>query len=86
MSKYAYTVHLQQEPEGGVTVMAPAPPGLVTYGESYDVAMAMAMAEDAIRCYIASLEKDGEPVPVDAEVSAQELVSRIVLEADSVTA
>ena len=45
----------------GYTVSVPALPGLVTEGWTIDEARAM--AEDAIRCYLEGLLKDGEPIP-----------------------
>jgi len=42
-------------------VSVPALPGLVTEGRTIDEARTM--AEDAIRCYLAGLLKDGEPIP-----------------------
>lgn len=60
-----FHVYLRPEPEGGYTAIVPALPGCVTYGR--DVSEARAMADDAIRAYIASLRKHGEPVPKDAD-------------------
>ncbi len=60
-----FHVYLRPEPEGGYTAIVPALPGCVTYGR--DVSEARAMADDAIRAYIASLKKHGEPVPKDAD-------------------
>ena len=37
-----YTIRLLPEPEGGYTVRVPALPPVVTYGETYEQAMAMA--------------------------------------------
>ena len=59
-----YNIILRPEPEGGFTVTVPALPGCVTYGK--DLSEAQAMAEDAIKGYIASLKKHNEPVPNDA--------------------
>jgi antitoxin HicB len=60
-AEYTYTVLLQPEPEGGFTVTCPSLPGLVTYGET--VEEALAMAAEAIECYLESLQKDGVPLP-----------------------
>lgn len=37
-----FTIHLRPEPEGGYTVLVPAIPEVVTYGETYEEAMANA--------------------------------------------
>lgn len=63
MDKVTYTIVLQQEPEGGFTVIVPALPGCVTYGK--DLAEAKQMAQEAIAAYIESLKKHNDPVPVD---------------------
>ena len=60
---YTYTVVLLKEPEGGYTVVVPALPGCVTYGDT--VPQALNMAEEAIECYVESLLQHDEPVPAD---------------------
>jgi len=45
----------------GYQVTVPSLPGLVTFGRNRSEAWAM--AEDAIRCHIEGLRKDGVPVP-----------------------
>ncbi|HBT47910.1 MAG TPA: hypothetical protein DEA73_08565 [Peptococcaceae bacterium] len=47
--------------EPGYIASVPALPGCVTQGETKEEALAM--AEDAIRGYIESLKKHGEPLP-----------------------
>jgi predicted RNase H-like HicB family nuclease len=59
--EYAYTVIFEANEAGGYTVSVPALPGLVTEGRTIDEARTM--AEDAIRCYLEGLLKDGEPIP-----------------------
>ena len=56
-----YTVVLRKEPEGGYTVLVPALPEIVSYGE--DVEEAKRMAADAIRCAILGRQDLGEEVP-----------------------
>jgi antitoxin HicB len=63
---YNYTVLFEPAEEGGYVVTCPALPGLVTEGNS--LAEARAMAADAIRAYLESLRKDGQPIPPDASV------------------
>ena len=61
MPDYTYTVIFEPNEAGGYTVSALALPGLVTEGRTMDEARTM--AEDAIRCYLEGLLKDGEPIP-----------------------
>lgn len=61
--EFFYRLHLQPEPEGGYTVIVPALPGCITYGEN--VEEAVEMAKDAIGLYIQDLREMGEPVPDD---------------------
>lgn len=58
-----YTVIMTPDETGGYVVTCPALPGLVTEGDTLEEARAM--AADAIRGYVESLQKDGEPVPTD---------------------
>ena len=55
--EYSFTVLFEPVEEGGYVVTCPALPGLVTEGDTLDEARRM--AEDAIRCYLESLTKDG---------------------------
>lgn len=61
--RYSYQIVLRPEPEGGYTVIVPSLPGCITYGRT--VEEANAMAEDAVRGYLQSLRKDGEPIPTE---------------------
>jgi antitoxin HicB len=56
-----FTVVLEPEEEGGVTVRVPSLPEIVTYGR--DEAEALAMAEDAIRLVLEDSLARGEPLP-----------------------
>ena len=60
---------------GGFVVTCPALPGLVTEGDTLEEARAM--AADAIRGYIESLQMDGEPIPTD-ESFAEEVSVELV--------
>jgi predicted RNase H-like HicB family nuclease len=71
-----FKIVLQPEPEGGFTVTVPTLPGCVTYGETYEEALRM--ANDAIKGYIASLKKHGEPIP--RESASQPLVTSLTLQ------
>ncbi|MCF8450469.1 MAG: type II toxin-antitoxin system HicB family antitoxin [Taibaiella sp.] len=55
---------LHKEPDGGYTVIVPALPGCITYGENVDEAIAM--AKDAIDIYIEELQSRGEYIPDDS--------------------
>ncbi len=63
MAEYSYTVLFEPAEEGGYVVTCPALPGLVTEADTLDDARIM--AQDAIRAYILSLEKDRMPIPPD---------------------
>jgi antitoxin HicB len=58
---YTYKIHLHKEIEGGFTVIVPALPGCITFGE--DVDQAIVMAKEAIELYIEELKERGELIP-----------------------
>ena len=62
--QYTYKIMLQKEPEGGYTVVVPALPGCITYGENVDEAIAM--AKEAIDIYLEELQSRGENIPDDS--------------------
>jgi predicted RNase H-like HicB family nuclease len=66
MRKLSYRILLKPEPEGGYTVIVPTLPGCITYGKT--LAEARKMARDAIKVYLKSLKKHGEPIMDDSEV------------------
>ena len=66
-----YTAIFEEAPEGGYIVRIPTL-GCVTEGETFEDAKAM--AQDAIRCYVASLLKHREPIP---EEGPTEIVSAL---------
>lgn len=60
--EYTYTVVFEPDEEaGGYVVTCPALPGLVTEGDTLEEARAM--AADAIRGYLESLRRHGQPIP-----------------------
>jgi antitoxin HicB len=65
MKEYNYRIILHKAKEGGYTVIVPALPGCITEGDTLEEAKFM--AKDAIKCYIESLAKDGEPIPDENE-------------------
>ena len=64
-----YTVIYEPAEEGGYIVHVPALPGCHTEGDTMEEARAM--AQDAIACYLESLQKDGLPFPEDVFESEQ---------------
>lgn len=58
-----YNLVFRPEPEGGYTVLVPALPGCVTYGESLEEAREM--AGDAIGAYLKSVKKHKEDILSD---------------------
>ncbi|MGD0966275.1 MAG: type II toxin-antitoxin system HicB family antitoxin [Candidatus Acidiferrales bacterium] len=73
--EYNFTVFFEPAVEGGYVVTCPALPGLVTEGDT--LAEARRMAQDAIRAYLESLRKDGEPIPSDPRLSSQPVKEKI---------
>jgi antitoxin HicB len=72
MSRLTYSILLQPDPdEGGFTVTVPELPGIVTQGESFEEALAM--ARDAIALHVEGLAADGLDVPIEraAPIMAQ---------------
>ncbi len=61
---YTYKLYLQKETDGGFTVVVPALPGCITYGEDLD--HAIAMAKEAIELYIEELKERKEDIPDDS--------------------
>ena len=71
MPEFSYTVRFEPNEAGGYTVTVPALPGLVTEGQTIEEARAM--AEDAIRCYLEGLLKDGEPIPEEGTILQEKI-------------
>lgn len=67
-----FTVFFEPQ-EGGFNVIVPAIPEICTFGETLEEAREMA-AKDAIRRYIESALKHGEPIPTDVEPTKEQLV------------
>lgn len=70
LKQYQYTVFFEPQ-EGGFNVIVPAIPEICTFGETLEEAREM--AKDAIRCYLESALKHGEPVPADVEPTREQL-------------
>jgi antitoxin HicB len=65
MKVLTYRVLLNEEPEGGFTVLIPSLPGCITFGDTLDEALVM--AKEAIEGYIEILKERGEKVPDDSK-------------------
>ncbi len=63
MKVLQYRIILRKEPEGGYTVIVPALPGCVSYGENME--QALEMAKEAIELYLESLKAHNEEIPSD---------------------
>ncbi len=63
MEQLTYRILLRKEPEGGYTVIVPALPGCVTYGETLE--NAIEMAKEAIDLYLESLRAHNEEIPTE---------------------
>ncbi len=68
-TEYSYTVIFQPLPQGGYEVVVPAIPEICTFGDS--LAEARRMAKDAIRCFLESAIRTGEPIPKDLEPATE---------------
>ena len=66
-----YVVHLRPEPEGGFTVLVPALPPVVSYGETYEEAMAN--AREAIELILEVYRDEGIEIPNDAGTRVEQL-------------
>lgn len=60
---YQYNVHLEADEQGRYTVTVPVLPGLVTWGESLD--LALTSAREAIEAHVVALRQLGKPIPED---------------------
>jgi predicted RNase H-like HicB family nuclease len=63
MESVTYKVVIEPLPEGGYGVEVPALPGCLTWGRTYE--QAVAMAKEAIEVYLESLIKHGSSIPVE---------------------
>ncbi|MBN1324347.1 MAG: type II toxin-antitoxin system HicB family antitoxin [Methanotrichaceae archaeon] len=66
MKTLNYRIRLTKEDEGGYTVIVPALPGCVTFGETIEEAISM--AREAIEGYIETLIVLEKDVPNDDDV------------------
>ncbi|MGZ8843405.1 MAG: type II toxin-antitoxin system HicB family antitoxin [Pyrinomonadaceae bacterium] len=68
VGQYTYTVVITPNDPDGYLVTCPALPGVVTQGDTFDEARAM--AADAITCHLESMIEDGLPIPADETIIA----------------
>jgi len=61
---FTYKLLLHKEEDNGFTVIVPALPGCVSYGDNLDEAIKM--AKEAIELYIEELQERGENIPDDS--------------------
>lgn len=71
MKVYSYTVLFEPLEEGGYNVFVPAIPEICTFGGT--LKESREMAKDAIRCYLESAIKLGEPIPQDVKPRAEQV-------------
>ena len=72
---YEYTVVYAPDPEGGYVATVPLL-GIATQGETMDEARVM--ATDAIRGFLESLEKAGEPIPREPRETTRRVTTESV--------
>jgi len=63
----SYKLLLHKEDDNRYSVVVPALPGCITYGENIDDAISM--AKEAIELYIFELQSRNEAVPDDSEIA-----------------
>ena len=63
MQTYTYTIELEPTEPCGYAVTVPALPGVLTFGDT--VEEAMAMARDAIALHLEGLRAHGEQIPTE---------------------
>jgi antitoxin HicB len=61
MEPMTYTIELEALEKGGFSVTVPALPGCVTWGDTFD--HAVAMAKEAIELWLEEMTERGEPIP-----------------------
>ena len=75
--EYRYTVFFEPLDERGYNVVVPAIPEICTFGET--LGEAREMARDAVRCYLESALKTGEPIPRDIVRSAEPVKEQLAV-------
>ena len=75
MKTLTYRIHLEPEPEGGFTVTVPALPGCITYGDTWD--QAVAHAQEAIEGYLETLVQLGKAIPEEPVITPAETLVQV---------
>lgn len=75
--KFAYTVIFEPLEDGGYNVFFPAIPEICTFGE--DLEEARAMAEDALRCHLEGLAKEGELLPLEKNKKLEAITENLTI-------
>lgn len=78
VAEHKYTVLFEPAEEGGYVAFCPALPGLVTEGDTFEVARER--VTEAIEGYLESLQKDGEPIPPDRPIPLEPVKEQIRIE------
>jgi antitoxin HicB len=65
MRTFPYKIQIRPETDGTYTVIVPALPGCLTFGDSIEEAIEM--AKEAIELYIESLAARGKEIPLEEE-------------------
>jgi predicted RNase H-like HicB family nuclease len=73
--EYAYTGLFEPAEEGGYAVTCPTLPSLVTEGDTLEEARAM--AKDAIRAYLESLQKERASIPQDKPLQEEPVKEKV---------
>ena len=75
MRSYSYTAIFEPLKEGGYNVIFPAIPEICTFAETFEEAKRM--ADDALKCYLESIQKEGGVIPEDREPAVEKLMVSI---------
>ena len=65
MRTFRYKIQIRPETDGTYTVIVPALPGCLTFGDSIEEAIEM--AKEAIELYIESLSARGKEIPLEED-------------------
>ncbi|MCH7897013.1 MAG: type II toxin-antitoxin system HicB family antitoxin [candidate division NC10 bacterium] len=76
--EYTYTVIFEPVEAGGYQVVVPALPEIMSFGRTLDEARKM--AEDAIRCALEGLTKEGQALPMDTAKQPRTEKVRVTLQ------
>lgn len=72
-----YTIQLHPSPEGGYAVSIPELPGCISQGDTIEDALAM--IEDAKRCWLEVALEEGHPIPEPGSKRRDEYSGKLVV-------